>query len=404
MTLEHFDSILAFVLIITGVSLLITTLTQMVSALLGLRGTHLRWGIKTLLANLDPSLKAHAEEISEQVLQHALISDSAFSKMDHVLFSRWRLASAIRQDELVAILRILANPPNPPVAGAATPAWVPPLQKLLEELNPQATDDIAKVATELKKLFPDDLAKARALLTPILDSSSGLTSKIDQWFDSVMDRSAQRFALHLRAWTVIFAVIVAFGLQLDAFGLFTRLSSDAEMRGQVISSANTLMALANNLTPAATNSSYTLYVAAMQQLIANHKTELKGLDEPAGFTTLADGKAWLATELEKRNIRNSDHQWEQAFADQVTQTPLQATAENLNKLLADKLILQLLPEPYPVPIYKNWAPNSRAFWGLLASAALLSLGAPFWFNALKNLSNLQPVVAKKEHQESAAES
>jgi len=47
--------------------------------------------------------------------------------------------------------------------------------------------------------------------------------------------------------------------------------------------------------------------------------------------------------------------------------------------------------------------NRRAFWQLI-SAARLSLGAPFWFNTLKHLTNRQPVGAKKERQESAAES
>jgi hypothetical protein len=35
------------------------------------------------------------------------------------------------------------------------------------------------------------------------------------------------------------------------------------------------------------------------------------------------------------------------------------------------------------------------FWGVLASAALLSMGAPFWFNALKTLGNLRPMLASK---------
>src|SRR5437899_9791407 len=99
MTLEHFDTILAFVLIITGVSLFITALNQMVSAFLGLRGTHLRWGIKTLLFNLDSNLQPHAEQISEQVLHHPLISDSTFSRFQTGLFSRWKLATAIDKTE-----------------------------------------------------------------------------------------------------------------------------------------------------------------------------------------------------------------------------------------------------------------------------------------------------------------
>jgi len=48
MILEHFDTIFAFVVIITSVSLLVTTLTQMASALLGLRGTNLRWGYQNV--------------------------------------------------------------------------------------------------------------------------------------------------------------------------------------------------------------------------------------------------------------------------------------------------------------------------------------------------------------------
>jgi hypothetical protein len=44
----------------------------------------------------------------------------------------------------------------------------------------------------------------------------------------------------------------------------------------------------------------------------------------------------------------------------------------------------------------------RNLLGILLAAAFLSLGAPFWFNALKNLSNLRSVVATKEQQESSA--
>lgn len=348
MTLEHFDTILAFVLIITGVSLIITTLTQMVSALLGLRGTNLRWGIKTLLASIDPNLKQHAEEISNQVLTHALVSDSTLSQFDHSLFSRWRLASAIRQDELVSILRRLANPPAPRAADGtaqtapAATTWAVALQKSFENLDPQAADDVAKVAEELKKLFPNDVAKAQRLLTPALDSAASLPAQIDQWFDSVMDRAAQRFTVHMRIWTVFFAIVVAFALQLDAFRLFTRLATDAQVRAQVLATADSLTKQADTLAAIATNS-----------------------PSPAA---------------------------------------IQANASQLNSLLTNNLILQLVPDPYPDPIYKNWSLEGRDFWGILASAALLSLGAPFWFNVLKGLSNLQPVVAGKQQAEAAAQS
>ena len=38
-------------------------------------------------------------------------------------------------------------------------------------------------------------------------------------------------------------------------------------------------------------------------------------------------------------------------------------------------------------------------WPQRFSAALLSLGAPFWFNMLKTFSNLRPIVANKEQKD-----
>jgi hypothetical protein len=39
--------------------------------------------------------------------------------------------------------------------------------------------------------------------------------------------------------------------------------------------------------------------------------------------------------------------------------------------------------------------------GVLATAGLLSLGAPFWFNALKTLTNLRPAIAAKQDAQQA---
>ena len=36
------------------------------------------------------------------------------------------------------------------------------------------------------------------------------------------------------------------------------------------------------------------------------------------------------------------------------------------------------------------------FWGMVVSVLFLSLGAPFWFNVLKNVTSLRSVVAQKE--------
>lgn len=70
-------------------------------------------------------------------------------------------------------------------------------------------------------------------------------------------------------------------------------------------------------------------------------------------------------------------------------------AASINGQLA-RAGIDLWPDPYP------GFPKPQEFPGLLVAAALLSLGAPFWFNMLKTLSNLRPLVATREEKDREA--
>jgi hypothetical protein len=85
--------------------------------------------------------------------------------------------------------------------------------------------------------------------------------------------------------------------------------------------------------------------------------------------------------------------------------------ENLGKLLDGKEMAQLFDhaasingelsrsgvELWPSP-YPGW-PKWKEIPGLIAAAVFLSLGAPFWFNMLKTLTNLRPLVATREERD-----
>jgi hypothetical protein len=386
------------VVIITGVSLLITTLTQMVSALFALRGSNLRWGINTLLTHIDPDLAVHAKTISEKVLHHPLISDSSLSGFDLGLIKRWTLGSAIRKEEFIEILRLLAKPTVTEEAGAPAEPWKKTLAQSLENLDREAAESLLLAAPEIKKALSNNPAVAELVLSRMLAATEQVTGRIHQWFDSTMDRVSQRFTVHTRIWTVIFAVLVAFGLQLDAFKTLTQLSTDAELRSRLVASADSLLRKADEILISSTNGPSIVYVQAMEQLINSHTNELKDLPRPSGFASVADGQQWLKTQLKATNSTEAD-KWAEAYAALVPQAPLRAAADNLHSLLSDKLKFQLIPNPYPDPFYSYWFSSWLHFWGILASAALLSLGAPFWFNMLKTLSNLRPTVAHKEQEE-----
>jgi hypothetical protein len=82
--------------------------------------------------------------------------------------------------------------------------------------------------------------------------------------------------------------------------------------------------------------------------------------------------------------------------------------------LYDKSKLQLIPDPYPHPYFSKRCPfihnvfeylglsgneAGRHFFGMIAAAMLLALGAPFWFNLLKSLTNLRSSVAEQMDKE-----
>ena len=339
MTLEHLDTIISFVAILTGVSLLATILTQMVSSLLGLRGINLRWGIATLLEHADPKLGKYARDIAHEVLTHSVISDSMFADAESALVQNWQLASGISKDELIQILRTLAKQADPAISGPKPPEWAVALKNSLDQLDRVAADKLLAISPALQQAIPPEVGNADDIIAQLAASTEQLAGTINQWFDNVMDLVAQRFTMHTRVWTVVFSVLIAFGLNLDAFRLLTQLSSDSELRARLVASSDALTQKAGEMLFAPTN-------------------------------TAATGDAAM------RQLTNA--------------------VSNFNSILTNKFNLWLMPDPYPTPFYSGWFQSWPHFWGIVASAALLSLGAPFWYNMLKDLSNLRPVLAQKQ--------
>src|SRR4051812_31600371 len=86
--LNNLDIVLSFATVMLGVSMLVTVLTQTISALLTLRGAQLKAGLKVLFheAGLDEKAK---ESLPKSVLKPPLLADGLL----------WtRLAPAIRKN------------------------------------------------------------------------------------------------------------------------------------------------------------------------------------------------------------------------------------------------------------------------------------------------------------------
>jgi hypothetical protein len=208
--------------------------------------------------------------------------------------------------------------------------------------------------------------------------------------------------MNARLWTVAAAIVMALVLQLDAFQLLTSLSTDAELRANLVGFSSTVKKQADevfkeNTSPAVANQT------ALRQLkdsaSKNKDPEAAKIGDPPGnLETDAAAENWLAVQLGKDSPKTSE------FLGKFRQVVQSVSQDHFNRArdqfagLTDsfsKSKFQLMPDPYPSFKQRQWAWPPRHLFGILASAALLSLGAPFWFNLLKSLASLRPGLANE---------
>src|SRR5258706_97480 len=108
--LDSLDTLIAFALIFTIVSLLITILVQMITSFLSLRGKNLAWGIAEAFEAIAPELKAEVKGrgklLADNLLKDPLISDSQIG-------SKVKAANVVRADELFDLLHRIATGKKP---------------------------------------------------------------------------------------------------------------------------------------------------------------------------------------------------------------------------------------------------------------------------------------------------
>lgn len=230
-------------------------------------------------------------------------------------------------------------------------------------------------------------------------------TNLEKWFNSAQDRAQQWFATQTRIVTIIAAIITAFVLQLDAFSLVQRISADPELRAKLVAHADNLQKDAEKVFQNSNVGDQQAHMSIIDELRKKHPEIGHDLDKRPGFTALSEVDKWMRDKLAgNANAEEIIADYKQIFAQQK----LGSAGESFEKINADfkKTGIDLLPQPYPRLFVDKWPPSPwwkifsgewswplRHFFGILISATLLSLGAPFWFNSLKTLSNLRPALA-----------
>jgi hypothetical protein len=330
----------------------VTMITQAVTTVLNSRGRHLRRGLVDLLQQLDPALtETLSRSVATGILTHPLVSGSntpvaAGSPLEVVTSTIGRLrrsiggprlGNVVHREEFTKLLMAFAAGQG---AGQLESAARDALLKALKENgvdNPeQKLKDIRQVALRLERSAPELSHMARQNIAILEAAESDFVAKVHNWFDQTMDRTSQRFTASTRAITFIGAFLVAFGLQVDTPALVNRLAADEKLREQFVAEARALYA-----------DQKALDEAAKQQPAEPSSSPAPDPEEMA-----RKYRVFLAT----------------------------------NGLITFPSVGQKWIEGY----------RNVNLFGVLMTALLLSLGAPFWYSLLGRLLQLRSVLAVKD--------
>lgn len=255
------------------------------------------------------------------------------------------------------------------------------------------TGKLAAINAELSKLFPQQAEAAHEAVARAVNAGDALAANVNDWFDTVMSRASDRFTLLTRYWTVAISLLLVLYMGVDAAHIYTTLKKDDALRAAWVAQVPALVADAEKMLGEKTLSEKRcarLAQRALEQRVAAADTNdavdkaiNAALPKPPAepINSLDDGRALLKQAGQGEQLDAFDAAYhglaKECFGEALAE--LKKRSESLEKvdpLLVESSGLQNLP-------------------GMLLAWVLLSLGAPFWFNMLKSLSSLRPLIAER---------
>jgi hypothetical protein len=244
-----------------------------------------------------------------------------------------RLGNVIHREEFTKLLMALAHGN----AGVELEEQARKALKSALERNGVANPDqtlqtIRSLALQLERSNPELSHMARQNIAILNSAQSDFVAKVNTWFDQTIDRTSQRFTASTRVITFAGAAIVAVGLQVDSVSVVNRLAADDKMREAFVAEAQALQ---------------------RDQQVQERVRAAAATPPPSPIDP---------TEIDRK----------------------------YRVFLAENGIIKLPGEGWVTSLKSaNWL-------GVLITALLLSLGAPFWYSMLGKLLQLRSVLAFKD--------
>jgi chromosome segregation ATPase len=377
---------------------------------------------------LDENKRKAAEDIKNQ--------ESATVRND----SKRQLALAAE----IALLKKFADA-NPDATGPSG-TFSTQAASLLAALTPDAQksaairNNLAPVMEQVAGLLiPEDDKKN--IENAIKDASRALITEVDatkaaveQWFNGAVDRAQEWFLGWIRAITITVGVLMAFVCQWDAVEIFKQVSGTNNALKNALVENRAIVLTKGEATLNVSEVGGGLLERLQKAWNEKHTPKLENLD---GIKNISEMEAKIVglvkvisaeeAKPEADKEAKKDPEVTEATPQQVADkaksiTDVNKAKTDFNNLLSEeensylksqKEAFDSLAKDVSLNGFEfipkdgwRWVTKRgkdgkvedcdywKHFFGMLIFAALLGLGAPFWFNILKNLSNLRPALAK----------
>lgn len=359
--LKTLDILIGATTVLLLFSMAVTVVTQAVTSLLDKRGKHLLAGLASLLQHLGIQTRDTAETIAKAVLTHPMVAAA-----------KGKLGTLVSREEFTTLLLDLASGQG---AASLEGDALTELQDLLKKNGvpdpAQTLNNIRRMALMLETSNPQLANHVRSELAIVRECATDYVVKVNAWFDQTIDRVSQAFTKHAHRVTIAAAFVVVIAVQLDILAVVDRLSIDDQFRNAVVGPVakqftDSVVPPSNSTPPAP---SATLPAANSAPSAAGAAAT------PAPPTSTA--------------------------AEAGGQPPPTNAGSQTKPQLDSKLYYNLLDAAglITLPTDKSWVEKiqePRKYPGMIIAALLISLGAPFWYNILKDLLGLRSTLAQND--------
>ncbi|MES2444986.1 MAG: hypothetical protein V4574_19345 [Pseudomonadota bacterium] len=349
--LDILDVAIGVVFVFCLLSLLATSLRELIETWLQVRAVTLEQGIRELLNDPDGT------QATDKLFKHPLISSLFRGTYDPAKLKDPIIPWAKKTSKRYALKSNL-------------PAYIPARNFALALMDFAGADGKASVSGSGEPLTIDRLKagiaqipeeRIKQAMLVAVDQAEGkienVRVNIEKWFDSSMDRVSGWYRKHTQWLILIIGLVLAIGLNVDTLRLASTLQTNSSLRSVVVAEAE----------------------ATVTRVRTNGATDEKALSAAVtcGEAKLPDGVSCAQHRLESMGFpvgwnKRPAWIWEPGF-------------------WASK---------------DSWLPNNFGAWlaalfGWLITAVAISIGAPFWFDTLNRLMVIRSTV--KPHEKSREE-